>query len=336
MQGLKLISAALCAALLLSGCMDLESRRMRIEQGTDVFTGGASRFERMKAIADKGDPTAQFKVAEGYYLGAFNGQSVEKNLEMAKRYYTMAANNPHDSRWQMRGLRQYARERLDEIAKDQDPVYQRRLAQQRRETADLALDLSTIAQPDLTPQQRQQYSESYQRGDYAAALHLLRPLAERGNREAQNNLALMYLVGQGVARDPRQAAEWYRKSALQGYSHAQNSFANMYDEGVGVKQDSRQAAYWYRKAAQQGHASAQNNLGVMYTTGQGVPKNYREATNWLRKSARQGYAEAQYNLGIMYKQGLGVTRDLRQAETWLRKAAEQGNAGAIRSLQSLQ
>ena len=159
MQGLKLISAALCAALLLSGCMDLESRRMRIEQGTDVFTGGASRFERMKAIADKGDPTAQFKVAEGYYLGAFYGQSVEKNLEMAKRYYIMAVNNPHDSRWQKQGFRELARERLDEITKEPRSANQQSLTQQRN-SAEWQESLTKILNAGIKPHKELQAERS--------------------------------------------------------------------------------------------------------------------------------------------------------------------------------
>ena len=39
---------------------------------------------------------------------------------------------------------------------------------------------------------------AYDRGDYATALRLMRPLAEQGNARAQFNLGVMYTKGQGV------------------------------------------------------------------------------------------------------------------------------------------
>ncbi|WP_040659998.1 hypothetical protein [Neisseria shayeganii] len=135
MRFFKVLLTTGCAILLLAGCMDLESRRMRIERGIEFGWDGKSRLERMRAIADEGDPTAQFRVAEAYFDGHFYGEPVEKNLNMAKRYYTLAMNNHHESRWQMDGYRSRAKSRLDEIAKLQDPVYQRRQAQRESRQA---------------------------------------------------------------------------------------------------------------------------------------------------------------------------------------------------------
>src|SRR5665213_3762694 len=38
-------------------------------------------------------------------------------------------------------------------------------------------------------------------GDYAKAIELLRPSADKGDRDAQYNLGIMYFTGQGVLRD---------------------------------------------------------------------------------------------------------------------------------------
>jgi len=58
--------------------------------------------------------------------------------------------------------------------------------------------------------------EAAWRGDYAAALAELRPLAERGNADAQYSLAGLYRDGRGVPRDDAQAAAWYRRAAEAG------------------------------------------------------------------------------------------------------------------------
>ncbi len=54
---------------------------------------------------------------------------------------------------------------------------------------------------------------AHERGDYAWALRLFRPLGEQGNASAQYNLGVMYALGQGVPRDNVQAYMWFDLSA---------------------------------------------------------------------------------------------------------------------------
>src|SRR5215475_12719326 len=75
---------------------------------------------------------------------------------------------------------------------------------------------------------------AYQRGDFATALKLWRPLAEQGNAQAQNQVGDMYYNGTGVAQDYKEAARWYRLAAEQGYVYAQGLLGMTYDSGEGV------------------------------------------------------------------------------------------------------
>ncbi len=75
---------------------------------------------------------------------------------------------------------------------------------------------------------------AHNRGDYASALRLWRPLAERGNAGAQNNVGFMYSNGEGVPRNFAIAMNWFRKAADQGNADAQNSLGLMYANGEGV------------------------------------------------------------------------------------------------------
>jgi TPR repeat protein len=72
-----------------------------------------------------------------------------------------------------------------------------------------------------------------QRRDYAAAAEILRPLADRGNAEAQYNLSLMYLEKE---QDYAQARVWARKAAGQGYAPAQAQLGGYYQTGIVVPQ----------------------------------------------------------------------------------------------------
>ena len=126
---------------------------------------------------------------------------------------------------------------------------------------------------------------AYQRGDYAEAMRLWRPLAEQGDAGAQNNLGVMYANGQGVPQDYAQALIWTRKAANQGYAVAQNNLGVMYRDGQGVSLDYAQAAIWFRKAADQGDAVAQNNLGGIYYEGQGILQDFVRAHMWFNLAA---------------------------------------------------
>ncbi len=205
-------------------------------------------------------------------------------------------------------------------------------------------------------------------GDYEVMVALLRPLAEKGNAEAQFrlgcryengegvkqdyakafawyekaalqnyakaecNLGWLYETGKGVAQDYGKAFAWYEKSALQGNMYAQCNLANFYEEGKGVIQDYEKAFAWYEKAALQGSMRGQNSLGLLYKTGKGVSQNYAKAAEWYEKAAMQGDMYAQYNLANLYRDGTGVTQDYEKALTWYEKSAAQNNPGAKRDL----
>jgi TPR repeat protein len=110
--------------------------------------------------------------------------------------------------------------------------------------------------------------------------------ANAGDAAAQVLLGESCAAGKGVARDLKQAAEWYKKAAEKGDLAAELHLAALYrDGGKGFPRDMDQAAAWYRKAAEQGDAGAQATLGTLYSIGQGVAQNYVEAYYWLYLAA---------------------------------------------------
>ena len=160
----------------------------------------------------------------------------------------------------------------------------------------------------------------------------LRPLAERGDVEAQCHLGVMYATGKGIEQNDRAAVYWYRKAALQGDANAQFRLGMMYANGRAVANTT--AVNWYRKAAEQGHAEAQYTLGQMYDDG----LRDQEAFQWYHQAAKQGHAKAQYRLGQIYEnsdEDSGVRYfkdyspiDKAEALYWYIEAAEQGHTEA--------
>ena len=100
---------------------------------------------------------------------------------------------------------------------------------------------------------------AYNKGDYATALRLLRPLANQGNVSAQYNLGGMYAKGQGVPQDYAEAVKWYRLAANQGDADAQVNLGIMYHKGQGVPQDYVSAHMWFNLAAAKGDKDAAKN-----------------------------------------------------------------------------
>jgi TPR repeat protein len=144
---------------------------------------------------------------------------------------------------------------------------------------------------------------AYERGDYATAFRLMKPLAEKGDAKAQHNLGVMYDYGRGVPQDYTKAWKWYQMAAEHGIPEAQHNLGLMYYQGQGVPQNYSEAAKWYRRAAEQGMADSQVNLGIMYYHGQGVSQDYVLAHMWLNLAASQYPASVRENLNdaVHYK-----------------------------------
>jgi len=164
------------------------------------------------------------------------------------------------------------------------------------------------------------------RRDYAAAAKELRPLAERGNAEAQYRVGLMYEFGRGYPVDKALAVAWFLKSAAQGHAAAQQELGVIYTTGDGVTKDDAKAVEWFRKAAAAGNATAQYNLGLMIAKGAGVRQDYALALDWFRKAATQGFTLAQFKVGVAYEDGAGVGADPVLAYANYAIAARDGNA----------
>ena len=103
----------------------------------------------------------------------------------------------------------------------------------------------------------------------------------------------MYANGICVGQDYSESAKWYLKAAENGNKkEAQYNLAMLFLKGKGVKQDTTVAAKWFRAAAEQGLAFAMFGLGVLYFEGNGVPQDVIEAAKWFRAAAEHGHPSA--------------------------------------------
>ena len=123
---------------------------------------------------------------------------------------------------------------------------------------------------------------------------------------------LFYANAQDDTISPEQLKK-LTESAEAGDADAQSTLGGMYLVGIGVAKDEKKAAEWIAKAAEQGDADAQFVLGSLYLDGIGVAKGEKKATEWIAKAAEQGNTDAQSVFGGMDLRGLGVKKDEKKA-----------------------
>ena len=126
---------------------------------------------------------------------------------------------------------------------------------------------------------------AYESGDYATALKEWKPLAEQGHAQAQDQLGVMYMQGQGITRDYKASVKWFKLAAEQGYVEAQDNLGGMYYNGQGITQDYVRAYMWWHIVASQGREQAAINLSIIQKNL--TPTQIEKA----QKLAREGVAK---------------------------------------------
>lgn len=138
--------------------------------------------------------------------------------------------------------------------------------------------------------------EAWQAGNYPVAIGNWRPLADRGDADAQYNIAQAYFLGRGVP------------------------------------QNSNLAEQWYERAARQGHEEAQANYGLLlFQNGR-----RREAMPWIEQAANRGDPRAQYVFGTALYNGDLVAVDLPRAYAMMSRAAAAGLPPAVSQLEAME
>jgi hypothetical protein len=197
--------------------------------------------------------------------------------------------------------------------------------------APLAAQAQTHAEAQAT---QAQGIRAWRRGDYVAAMNVLRPFADAGDPRAQNAIGEMLVSSKsgdaGQVSAPRNGAEataWFRKAAFQGFARAQVNLGFMLErtDGSAAK---KEAARWYHRAATQDFAAGQHHLARLYATGDGLTRDLVQAVFWYTKAINQNYALSQLAFGVMRRDGIGVTRNPTDAVRLFRLASDQGVAEA--------
>lgn len=163
--------------------------------------------------------------------------------------------------------------------------------------------------------------------------------AEQGDMDAQYQLAVRYIYGNGVKENLEKAAVLLEQAAEQGHVEASYDLGVCYHYGHGVEVDLRTAYELYLRAAWLGYGKGYTMVGEFYAEGICVRQNYPEAVKWFHSAMKSGdpaaMGYAAFWLGKCYENGLGVERNPREARRWYEQAVANGEERAKPALEKL-
>ena len=156
--------------------------------------------------------------------------------------------------------------------------------------------LGAVAAP-LSAQSVKAGIEAWQRADYAAAVAIWRPLAEKGDADAAFNLGQAYRLGRGVPTNLGAAQTWFERAANKGHVDAQATL------GLLLFQNGNQpeGLKWLKAAAEQGEPRALLVYGTALFNGDSVAQDPILGYAYLSRAAAQGLAPAKETLAQLDK-----------------------------------
>jgi TPR repeat protein len=75
-----------------------------------------------------------------------------------------------------------------------------------------------------------------------------------------SDLAYVYTTGEGVPKDKQEAARWFERAAANGHPGGMRNYAFVLDHGDGVERNPKQAAEYLLTAFRMGSDSARKSL----------------------------------------------------------------------------
>jgi TPR repeat protein len=115
-------------------------------------------------------------------------------------------------------------------------------------------------------------------GDHVKAFNLWQTAAQKGNAEAQFNLAFMYENAQGTQRDLFAAAKWYELAAGQNYPMSESMLQVVQRK---IHEEIQKALLEWLPKAEAGDAKSQLTVSQILSTGKRATEDNIEALKWL-------------------------------------------------------
>jgi TPR repeat protein len=197
----------------------------------------------------------------------------------------------------------------------------------------IAAALVLAAPAPLSAQSVKSGIEAWQRADYSGAVAMWRPLAEKGDADAEFNLGQAYRLGRGVTTNLAAAQTWFERAAKQGHLDAQTTLGLLLfqngDRAEGLK--------WLKQAADRDESRAQLVYGTALVNGDSVTQDPVLGYSYVSRAAAQGLEPAKQTLAQMdqvlpladRKKGVAIALAEAKGKAATAKAPENAATGPV-------
>lgn len=236
----------------------------------DVYAcegGGDSNSQRtidyLKSEAKRGNKDAQYELARKYEMGS----GVERDEQKAADWYEKAAKQGHSAAQLLLGILFATAEKA--LYNPMAAVIWLREAQKNGQTT------PRFFKPLVEEAAEQGHAESQM------------TMGSRALKKSKIGIRNEY-----TRKQEKIAADWFTKAALQGLKEAQFNIGLMTVIGQGREKNSDVGVSWLLKAADNGCVNAQRALGKIYLRDVYVKQDLERAKQWLVLAAEQGDQES--------------------------------------------
>lgn len=176
-----------------------------------------------------------------------------------------------------------------------------------------SLSFQSIAQLDITPEDKQKFAQTHQKATKKDAL-------------AQYQLAQMYYSGVGVMQNLNNARLWANEAAKNGHADGYALLAdiNLLSDSY-FPQQFIEARSYAVKAVEMGSTRGKISLAESLINPIAGKTDYQQSIKLLNEVSSLNdpeYFVAPILLGVIYLDGQGVAKDEKQAQQWFDKANE--------------
>ena len=157
------------------------------------------------------------------------------------------------------------------------------------------------------------------------SLSAYKELAKENDPKANLELGLIYLKGDGIAKNLNQAVEYFQKASDLGNLESSYFLGKIYLSEKTKYYNPKKAYNIFVDASDKNHGKSQLMIGRFLLMGEIVSKDYEKALHYFKLASKQKEYEANCYIAYMYASGSGVFPNFGRAHVFAKDQYEKGN-----------
>jgi uncharacterized protein len=155
-------------------------------------------------------------------------------------------------------------------------------------------------------------------------------LAKENNPKAIHELGLIYLKGDGIAKNLNQAYDYFQQASDLGNVESTYMLGKIYLSSKTKYYNPKKAYNTFIDASNKNHAKSQLMIGRFFLMGEIVDKDYEKALYYFKLASKQKEYDANCYISYMYASGLGVFPNFGRAHNFAKTEYKKDNKFCVK------